>query len=253
MISLTLSTPVPLTTVGVTFGAIRQLGEGSLVGSGATWTRAENFNGSTTQIMDASVAFAHRPDESEVAMLGKLEFRSDTVTGAVAGNVAGAGRTALLVDGDATSRRLIASLSTNWSPRGWDEDDNGIDQQTRRDEYTLFLGARYNFDEFEGTEFSGTTLLAGLDARLGLTDAFEIGFAGTVRANIEDAVTSFSYGPTIGFSPVQDTLFTIGYNIEGFRDGDFAAARNTNKGLFAAVRLKFDADTFRSLGLGARR
>ncbi|MEM7688219.1 MAG: hypothetical protein AAF291_04290 [Pseudomonadota bacterium] len=238
---------------GVTFGAIRQLGEGSIVGSGVTWTRAENGNGSVTEIMDASVAFAHRPDESEIATLGKLEFRSDRVTGAVAGEVAGAGRTALLVDGDATSRRLVASLSTNWSPRGWDEDENGIDQQTRRDEYTLFLGARYNFDEFEGTEFSGTTVLAGLDARLGLSDAFEVGFTGTVRSNLEDSVTSFAYGPLVGFSPVRDTLITIGYNVEGFRDGDFAAARNTDKGLFAAIRLKFDADTFRSLGLGGRR
>ncbi|MEM6584990.1 MAG: hypothetical protein AAF692_04485, partial [Pseudomonadota bacterium] len=238
---------------GVTFGAIRQLGEGSVVGSGATWTRAENTNGSATQIMDASIAFAHRPDESEVAMLGKLEFRSDRVTGAVQGDVAGAGRTARLVDGDAISRRLVASLSTNWSPRGWDEDDNGIDQQTRRDEYTLFLGARYNFDEFEGTEFSGTTVLAGLDARLGVTDMFELGFSGTVRANLEDDVTSFSYGPTIGVSPVQDTLITVGYNIEGFRDGDFAAARNTNKGLFAAVRIKFDTNTLGFLGLGGRR
>ncbi len=238
---------------GVTFGAIRQLGGGSLVGSGATWTRAENTNGSATEIMDASLAFAHRPDASEVAMLGKLEFRSDKVSGAVAGNVAGAGRTALLVDGDATSRRLVASLSTNWSPRGWDEDENGIDQQTRRDEYTLFLGGRYNFDQFEGTEFSGTTVLAGLDARLGVTDMFELGFSGTVRTNLEDEVTSFSYGPTIGVSPVRDTLITIGYNIEGFRDGDFALARNTNKGLFAAVRLKFDADTFAALGLGGRR
>ena len=237
---------------GVNFGAIRQLGEGSIVGSGATWTRAENFNGSVTQIFEASVAFAHRPDESEVAMLGKLEFRSDSVTDAVAGDVAGAGRTALIVDGDATSRRVVASLSTNWSPRGWDEDQFGIDQQVRRDEYTLFLGARYNFDEFEGTEFSGTTVLAGLDARFGIGDSIEVGGSATVRTNLEDEVTSFSYGPTIGFSPAKDVLLTLGYNVEGFRDGDFAAARNTDKGVFAAVRMKFDTDTFSFLGLGGR-
>ncbi|MEL6239612.1 MAG: hypothetical protein AAFQ90_13610, partial [Pseudomonadota bacterium] len=183
---------------GITFGAIRQLGEGSVVGSGGTWTRAENVNGSVTEIMDASLAFAYRPAASEVAALGKLEYRSDRVTGAVAGEVAGAGRTALIVDGDATSRRLVASVSTNWSPRGWDEDEFGIDQQTRRDEYTLFLGARYNLDEFEGTQFSGTSVLAGADARIGITDLFEIGATGTMRANLEDNVTSFSYGPMIG-------------------------------------------------------
>ena len=238
---------------GATFGAIRQLGEGSVVGSGATWTRAETSNGAVTEIFDASLAFAHRPDSSEVAMLGKLEYRSDMIRGGVAGEAGGAGRTALVIDGDATSRRLIASVSTNWSPRGWDEDEFGVDQQTRRDEYTLFLGARHTFDQFEGTEFAGTSLLAGLDARIGIGESFELGASGTVRTNLEDNVTSFSYGPTVGFAPVDGMLLTVGYNVEGFRDGDFAEARNTQEGVFAAVRFKFDADTFGFLGLGGRR
>lgn len=237
---------------GATFGAIRQLGEGSIVGSGATWTRAENNNGSVTEIFDASLAFAHRPDESEFAMLGKLEYRSDRVTDAVAGAVAGAGNTALIVDGDATSRRLVGSWSTNWSPRGWDNDAFGFDQQTRRDEYTVFVGARYNFDEFEGTEFSGTTILAGADARIGVTDQIELGVRGTVRANLDDNVTSFAYGPQIGLVPADNVLLTVGYNVEGFRDGDFGEARTTNEGVYAAVRIKFDADTFGFLGLGRR-
>ncbi|QFT77597.1 hypothetical protein [Erythrobacter sp. THAF29] len=237
---------------GATFGAIRQLGEGSIVGSGATWTRAENENGASTEIFDASLAFAHRPAASEIAMLGKLEYRSDRVAGAVAGQVGAAGRTALIVDGDATSRRMVASWSTNWSPRGADIDDFDLASETRRDEYTLFLGGRYNFDKIEGTEFSGTTLLAGADARIGISDRVEIGASGTVRTNLDDDVTSFSYGPRIGFVPVDGVLLTIGYNVEGFRDGDFAEARNTDEGVFAAIRMKFDADTFGFLGLGRR-
>jgi len=233
---------------GATFGAIRQLGEGSIVGSGATWTRSKDENGPVVEIFDASIAFAHRPDASEVAMLGKLEYRSDRVTGGNTGFAADAGRSALIVDGDATSRRLVGSWSTNWSPRGFDLDDYGIKQQTRRDEYTVFVGARYNFDEFEGTEFSGTTVLAGGDIRIGIGDRIEIGASGTVRANLEDDVTDFSYGPTIGFVPVEGMLLTVGYNVEGFRDGDFSASRNTDKGVFAAIRLKFDLETIEGLG-----
>ncbi len=232
---------------GLTFGAIRQLGEGSLVGSGVIWTRADSGPGGSTEIIDASIAFAHRPDASPLAMLGRLEYRSDRVEDAVAGQAGGAGRTALLVDGDAIARRLVASLSGNFSPRG---QDNGA--EVRRDEYTLFLGARYNFDRFEGTEFAGTALLAGLDARIGLSQRIEIGASATIRASIEDEVTSFAYGPVAGFVPADGMLITLGYNIAGFRDGDFAAARNTDRGIFAALRLKFDTDTFSFLGLGAR-
>jgi uncharacterized repeat protein (TIGR01451 family) len=230
---------------GATFGAIRQLGEGSLVGSGATWTRATSSDGAATEIMDASIAFAHRPDTSPLAMLGRLEYRSDRVTNAVAGEAGGAGRTALTVTGDALSRRMVGSLSANLSPRG-QVDGSGV----RRDEFTLFLGGRYNFDRFDGTEFAGTNVLAGVDARIGLGETFELGASATARTNLEDKVTSFAYGPTVGVTPVPGMLVTVGYNIEGFRDGDFGPARNTSKGVFVAVRMKFDTDSFGFLGLG---
>ena len=237
---------------GFTFGAIRQLGEGSVVGSGFTWTKADGDNFASTEIFDGAVAVAHRPDNSEVAFLGKLEFRSDQVTNAVAGETGPAGRTALTVTGDAKSRRIIGSLSTNWSPRGYDDLGNieGIEYQNRRDEFGLFVGARYNFDQFEGFDLAGFTALAGLDARFGIGEKFEIGATATVRANLTDNVTSFSFGPNVGFSPAKDTLITVGYNISGFRDDDFSAARNTDKGIYASARIKFDADTFGFLGLG---
>ncbi|AUX70915.1 hypothetical protein CHX26_08925 [Porphyrobacter sp. HT-58-2] len=233
---------------GAQFGAIRQLGEGSLVGSGITWTLSEAAGGAKAEILDASIAFAHRPDASPLAMLGRVEFRSDRITGGVAGEIGGAGgagRTALVVDGDATARRLVASLSANFSPRGQVEG-----AEVRRHEFGLFLGARHNLDRFEGTEFSGTSVLVGADARIGIGEKFELGASATVRSNVTDKATSFAYGPTIGVTPVKGMLVTVGYNIEGFRDGDFGAARNSDKGVFAAVRMAFDADSFSFLGLG---
>jgi hypothetical protein len=183
-------------------------------------------------------------------MLGRLEFRSDEITGGVAGEIGGAGgagRTALVVDGDATSRRLVASLSANFSPRG--QADGG---EVRRHEVQLFLGARHNFDQYEATEFSGTSVLIGADARIGLGERIELGASATVRSNLTDNVTSFAYGPTIGIVPAQGMLLTVGYNVAGFRDGDFGPARNTDKGVFAAVRMSFDADSFGFLGMGRR-
>ncbi len=229
---------------GLTFGAIRQLGEGSLVGSGATWTRAETAGGATTEILDASLAFAHRPDASPLAMLGRLEFRSDRVTGAVAGEVGGAGRTALTVDGDASSRRLVASLSANLSPRGQDDGT-----EVRRHEVALFLGARHNLNQFEGEEFKGTSVLVGADGRIGIGERLELGASATVRSNLTDDTTRFAYGPTLGFVPTKGVLLKVGYNVDGFLDRDFGAARNTDKGVFAAVRMAFDADSFGFLGL----
>ncbi|MCP5396772.1 MAG: DUF11 domain-containing protein [Sphingomonadaceae bacterium] len=230
---------------GLTFGAIRQLGEGSAVGTGFIWTRATGSNGASTEVMDGAISLAHRPDESAFTALAKIEFRSDKVTGAVLGETGPAGRTALTVNGDAQSRRVIASVSTNLSPRG--EEDGKI---VRRHEFGLFVGGRYNFDSYGDFDLSGVTVIGGADARIGIGDSFEIGGRATVRSNLKDGATSFAIGPQIGFVPADGMLLTLGYNIEGFRDRDFSDARSTDKGFYASIRMKFDSDTLGFLGIG---
>ena len=242
--------------LGFTAGLIRQISDGVVVGSGVSWTRASSDFGLDTdvetEVADAAIAAAYRPAESSFAFLGKLEFRSDRVQNAVDGEAGPAGRTALTVTGDARSERLIASLSTNWSPRGiddLDDDDDGNDTFVRRTEIGLFAGVRQNLDRLDTFDLGSTTLLGGVDARFGIGPKLEVGASGTVRTNLDDNVTSFSVGPHVGFAPAKNTLLTVGYNIEGFRDRDFSAARNTDQGIYVAARFKFDADTFGFLGL----
>ena len=72
---------------------------------------------------------------------------------------------------------------------------------------------------------------------------------GTIRTNLRDETASFSFGPNIGFVPADGALLTVGYNIEGFRDEDFSALRQTDDGIYASLRLKLDAESFAFLGL----
>ena len=228
---------------GIDAAVIRQLGDGSVAGGGATWTRAENATGGVTEIVDAALSVAHRPADSELAFLGKLEYRGDAVTGAIDGLVGAAGQTALLSTGEARSRRLVASLSTNWTPADAEDSAN-------RTEISLFTGARHNFDRFGDLGLSGTSLLGGIDARIGVGERFELGGRSSVRHNLESGTTAFAIGPEVGFVPTGNVLVSVGYNIIGFRDPDFREARATDKGLFATLRIKFDDDSFRFLGLG---
>ena len=230
---------------GFTFGAIRQLGEGSVIGSGFTYTQAQADDGAATTVFDAAISAAHRPADAPFAVLAKLEYRFDEITDALAGEAGPAGRTALTVTGDALSRRLIGSLSTNWTPAGR---DNGV--RIQRSEFGLFLGVRHNFDTFQGIALEGTTLLGGLDVRIGLGDRFEFGGSATIRASLADHTRSFAFGPQIGFVPTRDMLLTLGYNFSGFRDRDFSAARSTDEGLYAAMKIKLDTNSLDFLGLG---
>ncbi len=230
---------------GVTLGAIRQLGEGSMVGTGLSWTQAHGEGGTFTRVIDGAIAAAHRPSNSDFAFLAKLQYRSDKVLNAQAGEAGGAGRTLFTVDGDARSDRLIASLSTNWTPKG--RDDGAFVQ---RNEVGLFVAARHNLDRFQGFDLAGTTLLGGLDLRIGIGDRVELGGAATVRTSLQDNNTSYAIGPQIGVVPAKDVMLLVGYNFAGFKDSDFSSQRNSEKGVFATLRMKFDADTFGFLGLG---
>lgn len=223
---------------GVVLGAIRQLGEGSMAGAGFTMTRAVDENGQQSRIFDAALSLAHRPANSAFALLSKLELRSDEVEAAT--GTASGSRTALLTGTDAKSTRMMASASLNWSPRS---------ENAQRSELGLFGAVRHTFDAYEGYDLAGTSLIGGVDARFGIGESVEIGAVATVRHDLSSDTTSFAFGPQIGVSPVKDTMITIGYNISGYRDPDFIAARQTTKGLFVALRMKFDSDSLAFLGL----
>lgn len=226
---------------GLTFAAIRQLDNGSAVGAGATWTRADAADGASTQIIDASLALAHRPADSEFAMLTKIEYRSDEVVGATAGQTGPVGSTALTVTGDAVSRRVIGSISANYAPRQTLSDGNGFAQ---RSEFTVFTAGRYNLDQYEGLGYEGFTGVVSLDARIGMSERVELGTRVTVRHAFADATTDWAIGPYVGFVPADDVLLSVGYNFAGFRDEDFEVSRDTREGVFASIRVKFDASTF---------
>ncbi|MBS0482864.1 MAG: DUF11 domain-containing protein [Proteobacteria bacterium] len=235
---------------GVTFGAIRQLGDGSMVGSGVTWTSAHGSDASSTEVLTGALAFAHRPSNSDFATLTKVELRSDKVTGANGAMATNSGRTALSGIGDMQSTRIIGSVSTNWSPKSrYQVNGNGDDEFVQRTEIGLFGAVRYGLDKSNDLDLQGTSLFGGLDVRIGLGDRLEFGGTATVRTNLSDHTTSFAFGPEIGIAPARDVLLTVGYNIVGFRDRDFSAARTTEEGLFATLRMKFDTSTLGWLGL----
>lgn len=230
---------------GIDIATIRQLGEGSAIGIGGTWTRSENELGSWTEVMDAAISAAHRPDGADFSFLAKLEYRSDEVAGAVEGEVIAAGRTALLATGNARSRRMLASVSTNWTP----QDD---ETSASRTEVGVMLGVRHNFDQLEDFDLAGTTLIAGADVRIGVGERIEVGGRATVRHDLQGGTTAFAVGPEIGFVPADNILVSVGYNVVGFRDPDFSEARTTDRGLFATLRVKFDDFTLEHLGIGRR-
>ena len=232
---------------GFTLGMIRQMGEGSVVGGAVTWASMRDISGVASDVSSAAISIAHRPAASAFAFLSKLEYRSDRISGVptTSTNPAAGAGTALDVNGNARSRRIVASFSGDWAPTGRVEGE-----QVQRTEIGVFVAARHNLDRYQGFDLAGTTVLGGVDARIGIGKRIEVGGSATVRRSLSDGTTSFAVGPQIGIVPADNVMVVIGYNLAGFRDRDFAAARSTTKGLFATMRMKFDAGSLGFLGIG---
>ncbi len=233
---------------GLTLSALRQIGEGRAFGGSLSWFRARAVGGTKTETGNLALSWAHRPDDSRVAILDKAELRLDKVTGAVFGQSGPIGGAPLTISGDAVSKRVINSFSLNWSPVQKAEDGRYLG----RSEVSLFWGTRYVFDRFGADDLKGWSNVIGTDLRFDLSQTFDLGFSGTIRQNPGGRSYSLSGGPSIGISPVKNSYISIGYNVTGFRDRDFDDARYTRSGPFVTLRLKFDQTTFQGMGLGRR-
>jgi len=231
---------------GVTFAALRQIGEGRAVGGALNWFTARADGGAETRTANAQLTWAHRPSGSAFSFLDKFELREDRVRGAVAG-IAGPIGSPFTITGDARSRRIVNSLAINYSPYGG---DNGYFGRT---ELSVFWGTRYVSDRISGDDVKGWSNLVGADIRFDLNDMVEIGASASVRHGVGGNSVAFSAGPSVGLRPFDNGWLQVGWNVVGFHDRDFAEDRYTRSGPFVTMRLKFDQLSLAGLGLGRRR
>ena len=234
---------------GFTSAVLRQIGQGSAIGGLVSYFNAKLDGGPQTETTTAELSWAHRPDNSRWSWLDKVEFNEDKVRGAVAGQSGPIGGALLRVDGDVTSRRVINSLSVNYTPIDRRDDGYNMDEFVERGEYSLFWGTRYVFDKFGPDDIEGWSNVVGLDAKYDLSDTIDIGAAGTVRVGTKGTTIAYSGGPMAGITPFENAYIRVGYNVVGFEDRDFEESRYTRSGPFVTFRIKFDQQSLGSLGL----
>jgi uncharacterized repeat protein (TIGR01451 family) len=227
---------------GVTTAILREIGEGRAVGGLLSWFRAKQDGGATTTTAQAELSWAHRPADSQWSFLNKTEFRYDAVRNAVAGLPGPIGGAVLEIDGNAKSRRVINSLSINYTPV--DEDDGEF---LERGEYALFWGTRYATDRFGRDDVKGWSNVIGGDFKFDLSEIADIGAAGTVRIGTSGKNIAWSGGPVLTVTPFKNANISLGYNIVGFEDRDFEEARYTRSGPFVTFKLKFDQNSLAGL------
>ena len=232
---------------GLTVSALRSLGEGRALGGQFSWFRANDKAGPSTQVTALALGWANRPDDSRWSWLEKLELRSDSVSGVTAGIPGPIGGAPSLVTGSASSKRIINSLSVNWSPVTKSEG-----RYLGRIEVSLFWGSRYVADRIDQDDLSGWSNIVGADIRFDLGGKVDVGLAGTLRESSGGRAISYSGGPSVSLSPIENSYITIGYNVVGYHDRDYSDVRYTRSGPYVTLKLKFDQNSLSGLGLGRR-
>jgi uncharacterized repeat protein (TIGR01451 family) len=181
--------------------------------------------GADTTAANAQFAWGYRPVESRWIVLDRLDLRFEREIEGSRG---------------VEAARLINNLNTNW-------------QLDSRTQLGLQWGLRYVRSSFDGERYDGLSDLYGVDLRRDLTARFDVGVHGTVLNSWESSVHDYSFGVDLGVTVARNVWVSIGYNVRGFEDDDYAASRHTAGGPFIKLRVKADQDTFKDLGWMRRR
>ena len=132
------------------------------------------------------------------------------------------------------SRRLINNLNAN----------RRISESSQ---LSLQYAFKYVRNTFDGSQFGGYTDLIGVDFRRGFSTRWDAGIHTSIYHSYESKVVDYGVGVDLGFNMLDNLWLTLGYNLSGFQDSDFASARYTAQGPFLRISIKADQQSLRNI------
>lgn len=229
--------------VGMVSNFLRQAQAGVAFASSAQLFRNKQSSGADGWLASLDLSWAWRPLGVQWSMLDRLELRYEELEGAMgAGQLFGNNS---LTGNNASSRRIINNFALNRVSREWDAADRqgNLFRRYERNQWSLYYGAKYALDSFDGVEYDGYTDLIGFEVRHDVKTWLDVGLQASSLNSWSQHAHAYSFGPQVGVSPVQNGWVTLGWNVRGFTDNDFDAARYTAQGPYLQLRFKFDQNT----------
>jgi len=204
----------------VQYKAIRKQDEHYAVSKTFRWVDNVKSNGDKDREFDVGFNFALRAKDWKYTLLNELNYvDTKSVTSGIT----------------TTTRKLINNLHYNRPV--WDDY-----------EFSIHHGIKLAQSEFGGSDLSVTDTLQAA-VRYNINESWDAG-AQVGYLNQHDTNTTSSYaGISLGFTPAENTRIEVGYNFDGFNDGDFANANYTHKGPFVSLNYLLDQSLLNKLGV----
>ncbi|MDF7775493.1 hypothetical protein P1X14_09555, partial [Sphingomonas sp. AOB5] len=223
--------------LGLTSNLLRTLGEGATLASGVRAFRLREENGSVSSSVNADLAFALRPIDSRWSLLERFQLRHESASGATSPtNSLGI---PTFANGTLATLRLVNNLAVNYR--------TGSEGAGHGFEASLYYGIKYVRGRYADERIDGLIDVLGVEVRKDVTTRIDIGAQLAMQHSWRSGAVAWSFGPSIGFSPVRNLWITGGYNIAGYRDRDFEGARWTRQGFYVTARMKFDQESLSDL------
>ncbi|MDX1515253.1 MAG: OmpA family protein [Woeseiaceae bacterium] len=201
------------------FGWYRQPTTGHGLSAGLTLFRSETNAATEMTSADMKLGWAYRPAGSKWSFLDRIDLVYNDVTG-----VSQQEKTWRIINNFNANRRIGAEA-----------------------QLSLQYAFKYVRSEFDNDAFSGYTDLVGFDLRRGLRGRWDVGLNASVYHSYESSVIDYGFGADIGFNVATNMWLSLGYNVAGFHDDDFAAARYTAQGPFLRFSIKADQRTLKDI------
>ena len=112
---------------------------------------------------------------------------------------------------------------------------------------SLQYAFKYVSSEFDDDAYSGYTDLIGVDLRRSIRRRWDVGINTSIYHSYNSKVIDYGFGADLGFNVRDNMRLTLGYNVAGFQDSDFAQARYTAQGPYLRFSIKADQQTLKNI------
>ncbi len=185
-----------------------RLGHG--MSAGLTLYHSERDDASTALASELRLGWAYRPSDSRWAFLNRIDLEYEDVSSSTDHE-----RTWRLINNLNANRRISANA-----------------------ELALQYAFKYVRSDFDVTDVTAFTDLIGVDVSRGFRGRWEAGLHASLYHSYASNVFDYGVGVDLGLNVTDHVWVTLGYNVAGFHDDDFAAARYTAEGPYLTVTVR---------------
>jgi len=195
---------------GFASGITGRVRPGIGLGARTALYRSERSGGNSNDI-EISLSGVWRPDRSRWILLDRLDGHSEQTGGS----------------SSSRSWRVVNNLHANYKP-------------DRVNQLSFQYGFKFVSEQLLDQNWSGYTDLLGAEYRRDLGQKWDIGLHGGALHTWEIGQLDWRSGGSVGYNPAENLWVSVGYNVTGYRDDDFAQGNYTAQGPYISFRFKFD-------------